>query len=367
MSADGHVRFLAALAERCGWRTTPGTQGGTVFSAPDHTDLILPNTSIRSSVFDSTVRKIRTHGNQECKITEADVEELLSMHRLDASSRRQVYRLLGLKHREPRTISQPVLSKRDADWAKKMLEAPIDVPASDVVEPGPGKRAAPEPPRSEVPRRIVWEGPRDSNHGSGKIYASHAVIERRWSDGSVDYRCSWSGCDYTSDKYVSVASHYRAHVIGKGRTPQPEPYRVDLDLAEQSRREARIRRLAADMAEADKALDENWEWHELAEFVVAKWERERTEAPPADETRELTPEEVIERIARLVDRGRVSDLLAANQTLADRVDVLASEAARHAADAAVQRAEAERLRAERSALRDLLADEESAPARITVT
>jgi hypothetical protein len=53
-----------------------------------------------------------------------------------------------------------------------------------------------------------WLAHKAASATGGKFYESQAVTERTWSDGTVDYACSLDGCDYTSDKPHSVRAHY---------------------------------------------------------------------------------------------------------------------------------------------------------------
>ncbi len=46
-----------------------------------------------------------------------------------------------------------------------------------------------------------------------------AVIERTWSDGSVDYACSAVGCDHSDQKMRAVSSHFGAKHGRHGNTP----------------------------------------------------------------------------------------------------------------------------------------------------
>ncbi len=65
-----------------------------------------------------------------------------------------------------------------------------------------------------VEREILAEEPwlarKAASRSGGRKYESAAVIERRWSDGAMDYVCAFEGCGWTNEKPRSVARHYGA-------------------------------------------------------------------------------------------------------------------------------------------------------------
>jgi hypothetical protein len=46
------------------------------------------------------------------------------------------------------------------------------------------------------------------SHGGRQRYDSPAVIQRTWSDLTVDYACSMPGCEYAHDSVLAVLGHY---------------------------------------------------------------------------------------------------------------------------------------------------------------
>lgn len=67
---------------------------------------------------------------------------------------------------------------------------------------------------------MAHRGGTKNNSGGGYVYPSSTVIERYWTDGTVDYACT--GCDYTSAKPRGVSAHYAQHVGHDTRHPRAE-------------------------------------------------------------------------------------------------------------------------------------------------
>lgn len=178
--------------------------------------------------------------------------------------------------------------------------------------------------------------------GRGLMYPSPVVVERHWSDGTVDYRCTHS--DYTSPKPRSVASHAGKSHAGKGQHEAPR--RVN-DYAPSGIVHP-SRRLVADLT---RALDAVPDWKDLDAATLAERLAEVITASrePSLPTEPLTDAEVLNRIVTLVDRGRLAE--ATGQVSA--MSIALAEVNKEL-DAA--RAEAQRLHDERAALRELLAD-----------
>lgn len=185
--------------------------------------------------------------------------------------------------------------------------------------------------------------------GTGRMYESPHVIERRWSDGGIDYRCRW--CPYTNDNPRSVAIHARSHPERKvppGATRKTAHY----EPTEIKRPMSAARRLASEITHV---LDGMAGWQSMSpeELAQAVAEAVYEKRPDREPLAPLTPEQIINRIVGLVDQGRLADLHAEVDRLAEQLR-LASEA-RAAAEA-----EAERLHEERRVLRDLLSESEAA-------
>lgn len=152
----------------------------------------------------------------------------------------------------------------------------------------------------------------------GQLYESATTIERMWSDGHRDYKCTAEGCEYTNRKARSVAMHYGAkhsRVDGKVVKPAHGDELDDPTYVEPLSRRSAVTRLAREIELALRSqesldVDSATLAHRVAEEIV----RRRIEARmpiegTADEPREeMTPEEIVAAVRKLVDRGHVAQL-----------------------------------------------------------
>ena len=138
------------------------------------------------------------------------------------------------------------------------------------------------------------------------LYPSKAVMERTWSNDTTDFACQWPGCDFTDESPHTVAKHNGAHKRGKGKQAQAEVDGFDPAHVSNPRKLTRIRALtreiygafAAAFTANGLALDPEW----LAAWIIDH----RIEALPGDTpvSEELSEDQILDKIAALVDRGR---------------------------------------------------------------
>ena len=213
--------------------------------------------------------------------------------------------------------------------------------------PGPVGRVAPilkEAPKivTLVPERhLLKEEPwiahsKSRASGGTETYPSDAVMERQWSDTTTDFACRFPDCDYVEAKPHSVARHYAAkHSRGKGRTPQPEIDGVDMEWTpSQGARIKRLKReldgaLTAALAEKHDIHDTEW----IAEWIITH----RIEGVGGGdgggaEEGPLTAEQIIDKIAALVVRGRSPILREQIETLNAMLDKSEANRKRDQAD-----------------------------------
>lgn len=167
-----------------------------------------------------------------------------------------------------------------------------------------------EAPTATVVSEHPWMARRGSSAHEGRHYESAAVIERKWSDGSTDYRCSWPGCDFSAPAPISVSRHY-----GRSKDHMPrDPGDVVRGPAYEwtPRSQSKADRLAREIAKAwslvpmDVAADKDAFIQKMAEQIIREREQRHEVHDGDTETgggEPLTPEQVIERIRRLVDSG----------------------------------------------------------------
>lgn len=157
--------------------------------------------------------------------------------------------------------------------------------------------------------RSAWQARRVSNPRGGKVYDSDAVIEIRWSDGSVTWECA-QGCGYSSESNPrSVAAHYgKAHTM-KGETPPAEGTRerVDPTYTEplSHRDYTPTERLVRLLQHAiEEAMEGGWTTRDLA-VAVLRWQHDRVGGDGASgiQTEPLSDAQIVERIRLLLDSG----------------------------------------------------------------
>ena len=338
------TKVILGLASWCGWEMLDIKQ--FMFIAHDGTKLRLPtNTNLNMKVFRSKVRSIFRHrdpdayGNPPLGVI---VGHVIDQFKVDASHAHMLHQL--------------------ADEAQSRSQPESVLPA---IESGGSVESEPAPVETETVReRYItkhepWSAHRSLRKGAVETYPSQAVTERTWSDGVTDYACQWEGCPYTHEIPQSVARHFAGHRRGQGKAEQMEADGIDPDWT--PRRRAKIQRLRG---EIDNALTAafasgiDWSTTDQAEWI-ATWIIDHridpvSEGGEASEARELTTEEVLDKIAALVDRGRGKILREQIDSLNSAVEGYMAEVddARNMAAAAMARAE--RAEGNLHALRDLI-------------
>jgi hypothetical protein len=199
------------------------------------------------------------------------------------------------------------------DWEKYIAPLPPIAPGERLDEYGPKDAieiasSAIAAEEVETPRELVGESPwlahKSPSINGGTRYTSHAVIERRWSDGSTDYRCAWEGCEFIHTNPRAVASHYGRSKSHQGnwedavkdtvRDPEyvePKFARGPIDRVARWKR-----RLEEAAAGLDQRADDFLE--RLAERMV-----ELAGDTNSEPHEPLSAEQTLERIRRLVDGG----------------------------------------------------------------
>jgi hypothetical protein len=360
MSRYNATELLAEIAEACGWNVRRDPSKPVLFHSHDGTDFPLPSDgSLKAAVFDGRLRTILRHSFVQGEPGRPpEVNTLLSIvtrHRPDKSTERQIIRML----RDAYTVKVNEAVNPALAEAGRKSEAKLGVARDEAAAP-PKAAARPAPmgdragkPVATLPPSIVKLVPHDARGGEGRFYRSNAVNDRHWSDGTVDYACAWHDCTFSHAQYRNVAAHYGSHLRGQGTQPTEAPYRTDQEEADLARHRARIERLTRELEAAASDWDEengSYSWRWMAEHIVLHRHWDRTGHDDDAEARELTADEIIERIGRLIDNGKTSNLLADNQRLIDE----AAKAAVLAAEAETRAAKAE---GNLQALRDLLNEE----------
>lgn len=310
------INQMLALAAVAGWSKQDRKNGGPILHAPppyERERIVMPPADqMRGSWFVTNVRKIIRYGNRQAVTSE----------------------IASIVSTNPTGDVAQWLSQPNSELAQMLDLAPATLPdgrhvLTGVTKPEPAEAQTPVEhrplPRMEPPPQVVSERPWHAHKGpgerGGRVYESAAVIERRWSDGTVDYRCAWEGCDYTSPIPRSVARHYggrKDHVV----VAEPGPEHLDPEYTQPltERRTKRVMSLSAKIAVALSRIDG---WQGMPEEEVARKLAEVMvpEGEDADSVGALplTDAEVLHRIRSLVDRGEYVSLARQNDDLTDEV------------------------------------------------
>lgn len=162
---------------------------------------------------------------------------------------------------------------------------------------------------------VVSEKPMLAKGGEGHGYDSPTTIERRWSDGTRDYKCV--SCDYTSPNRGSVPAHHgKSHPL----TVKPPTYKADVpDATVYAPRRNRIEALAEVLSDR-LASGELPTAEELARLSLM-WVHEQTRRGTAlsAEAEPMSAEVTLDRIRLLLDDGSTFRLREQMAALEERV------------------------------------------------
>jgi hypothetical protein len=300
------MRTLVRFAVSYGWRVRPHGLRLNLLSATGNKTLTL-SASGRNVPIQRYMRTIETHGSP---------------------------------------LVKPVLGKDPEETATELARRMAR--AEDAAK----AKATPVPPAAPkaAPLRLISETPMIAHSGQGKGYPSETTIERRWSDGTLDYQCA--KCDFTSTLRHGVRSHWQVHVREDeaNRSNQDLIPKIDTEPHEPiyKPRENRVKALALALKEL---LQEGLDWDNIdaaAETLAQRalvWTHEQTGSSNSEEREPMTAEDVLVRIRSLVDNG-------AYAAQADRI--LALEAEHEELRAAAE--EAERMAKEATDTLEAFAD-----------
>lgn len=315
---------IIRTAIQLGWigRPVKGGQGIMLISPVDSSQtLTIPgnNTNFRKSRYDSAMRKVVRYADPVHKaVATASIQEF-------EKGRKGI----------TTTEDSPMYS---GDTVPAHYDPRPDKPVPRLVttsgDPAPPD---PEPVEPEPDVFVVSENPWLARSGTSDrnayVYESGAVVERKWSDGSKDYKCS--ACDFTDPAPHRIAHHYRRS--SKESHPalerHPETMRAE-PYVPQSRSVSaaqRAEKLAKELAKATEAIglppqEGTDEWLlSLAREVINKRD-ERRDAEGEHEPVPLTPDQIIERIRGLVDDGSYLRRLERERELEARLALIETQA-----------------------------------------
>lgn len=307
-----------------GWTVRRHPDGPVVISHAGVPSISLPadESSLRDGVFRRKVSTIMRHAPpMPVDYAEALAEAIAETVKLSREQRRRFVKAVtsyadpdgeyvDTKSKTKDTKSTPDFTKSGDDFTKP----------EPVAEPEPEPAPEPAMPTPTVVKEHPARAIKGTNSGGGaQTYESQTTLERTWSDGTVDYPCRWKGCDYVGPSLRSTSNHYRTHERG---VEIPDADGVDTEHVPEPRTKARISRLAASIKDAQDATGST------DPLVVAEWiinERIARNDHHDAEPVELTADQILDRIARLVDRGETPRMMAEILELREKVEAVKTE------------------------------------------
>ena len=319
------AKVLLWVGHYCGWQITRGPGGFVILTSADHQRIEIPNNdSLNMGMFRSRVRKILRHRSENIPMA-AMMNKVVADLKVDASHAHVLHHLAEDVQPVGNVSSTP--PEETASAQPQPESVPSAVTAEAEMEPAPvstGRR------KRRITKQEPWSAHKGSTReGVSTTYPSQAVMERSWSDGTTDFACRWEGCHYTHETPHSVSSHFAGHRRGQGTAPQPPVDGIDPDYTPQKR--ARIRRLRSEIdgaltAALAAAIDwtqvDQAEW--LAEWII-NHRVEPLRSGSEEDPREMTAEELLDKIAALCDRGRSVILREQNEMLNHQLDQVTTE------------------------------------------
>ena len=362
------TQILVYVAHFTGWHIVQ--QKALKLVAVDGTTLEVPtNSGLNFKVFRSRLRTILRHRDPALSVPLGPMINMCIEHVgvkvARANQLRSVVSEFAEVHKPVKTPAAPFAPTtaekypldREHQDALSMSKEEV-VAAFDAGEPAEVITQR----KPEVIREEPWSAHTHvGKDGLSRTYPSEAVLEREWSDGTIEHVCQAPDCDYAGVPR-SVASHFASkHRRGQGRADQPPIDGIDPDWTPQKR--AQITKLRREIDGAlVAALSQGIDWDEvdqaewIAEWIVAH--RVDTAVSGSDETEpaDLTPEQILDRIGALVDRGRGKMLREQIESLNSAVDgfMAALDDARN--EAARSAARAEKAENDLRAVHDMLTE-----------
>lgn len=272
----------------------------------------------------------------------------------------------GLEYLSPEVLRQAGIHSVGDPGTVVDERPPVKEPkkVAAVVEPEPSSVTEPVAARPtdmvQADVHIVSEAPMLAKANERYGYTSESTIERKWSDGSVDYLCSFPKCGFHTPHRLGVRSHWTKH-RGKGLTARPATFAAEVpDAVVYGPRQSRIDALAAFLKEQYEAgVDPgNPNFFEVLAKVSLTWvhEQSKNKTEHAAEREPMSDTDMLNRIRTLLDQGQY---LALQQQVSSNEETIASLTSRvEAAEAfaAEQEDRANKAYGNLDTLRELLND-----------
>lgn len=329
------LRDAVKGAARLGWTGRKTGTGGLILYSPDGVSTVnIPITLNRVNTARAIARDILRHTPDDIKVSVAAAV-------VDNNDRGGI-EAMGHMVLDASGAFGPTVAAGigpEVDETETAYVTPEDVPHEPEHFGGGG---APVTVVSVEP----WMARVSSNGAKADLYPSQAVIQRNWSDGSIDYLCAYKECkpEFTSTNPRSVSSHYAGHTRA-GDTNRTVQEATVFDAKIDGYRTVRIAHLAKEVlaaltAESD-SINDSLPMDDLARRIAEHIIKDRLakgREKVEEDSEPSTPEDVLARIKRLVMRDEQDHLHRAEAEAENlRRQIVEVEAERDTAKAAVTR------------------------------
>lgn len=315
------LRDAVKGAARLGWTGRKTGTGGLILYSPDGVSTVnIPITLNRVNTARAIARDILRHTPDDIKVSVAAAV-------VDNNDRGGI-----------EAMGHMVLDASGAFGPTVAAGIGPEVDETETAYVAPGD--VPHEPAVSIISVEPWMARVSSNGTTADLYPSPAVLERTWSDGSVDYKCTH--CDYVAEKPRSVSSHYAGHTKA-GSTPKSTQEATVFDAKIDGYRTVRVAHLAKEIEDALIAVDHDPDaaikdvaraiaTHIIEDRLAKGREKVEEDSEPS------SPEDVLARIKRLVLRDEQDHLHRAEAEAENlRRQIVEVEAERDTAKAAVTR------------------------------
>lgn len=373
------AREILDLAEDLGWTLSWASQkqqAVQLWSTYDERKLLLPVTSINANRLRSLGTQIIRHSDPDRVADASDMTRISERNRKagkipltfdiatdnDIATKRGGFPMSTAVERamnEAQLIADEEAAAHEADLAVIRDANDDDAQVAELVEAERKAVYRDGDPSVHLVSETPWMVRKGGHEGrAGRMYESHSVIHRVWSDGAEDYRCRF--CTYVSANPRGVAGHAARTKVGHPSQAQAEleVHRVtEYTQTEIKHPASGVRRLTSELTHAFDGIPD---WTEMDREELARTLAEHVYAmrPDREPAEPLTPEQIVHRISLMVDTGRLAEM---HQQVEATAAAL-REAQERASAVSVRADELERqvdtLTAERRALRDLLSTED---------
>lgn len=310
---------VVQTAEDLGWVlewASQKQQAIALRSRFDDRKLLVPLNSINANRLRSLRTQIIRHTDPEVIRNTADLTRIADRNRNAGKIPATFDLVSGIRVSRPRDTApreeEPVTKNRTA-LGQAMQEA---IAAEAALHPTSEAVIAETkvmfPSETVEPERVVvsetpWMVRKGGHEGShGRMYESHSVIHRVWSDGSEDYRCRF--CEYDNENPRGVAGHASRTKNGHPAAGEIELHTVNEYVPSEIKRPlSGVRRLTTELTMALDGIP-NWDAMDQEELARVLAEHVYAMRPDPVPAQPLTPEQIIRRITLMVEGGRLAEM-----------------------------------------------------------